>query len=477
MGERSKIIGFGIVSGGYILTMTVKQHKNKNGEWTACHASKRACRYGGSDTHRVAPLNSTEAVKTSTGVIAPPAHPEPSVEDYSYDEQTLRWKVSPGDIPIVQKRIAALNARLEKAGAEEKFEYEVEIGYEQDPETGLMYETAEVVLNRPTLKQNGWSFVARVDEIVNEHGENSFITSSLAGENVSGNYDLKELRCDHCGQKRHRSKTYILRDENGQYKQVGSNCMQPFLGLTPSFWALDPEYVHSTVHRNPGDLHNRAYAVYKTERIVALGLALSNNGKSYSGRNSDGLSTKEKLMDYFFHPKQRVKTLDETEYLEQARTILKETEFNGDQDYAVNMRTLVKQDVVSIRHWGYALSAIPVYMKQTGAYAQREKRVPHKGFVGEVGQKVQDLPARIITKREFETDGYGYRALPVMKTMLVMETQDGKIVKWVTSSGSESVAKSEEGDFVNIKTAKIKGHGSYNDDDQTLVINAKLEIV
>ena len=450
--------------------MAEKQHKNKHGVWATCSATKRACRYGGDDSHRIAPTTapqqSTETV-TSTDEAT-------TTDDYSYDDNVVRWTVNPQDLEIVKKRIDALNARLEKAGADERFEYEVEIDYKQDPESGLMYETAVVTLNRPTLKQNGWTFVSRVDEIFNEDGENSFIVSSLSGESVTGNYDLKELKCDHCGQKRHRAKTYILRDENGQFKQVGSNCMQPFLGLTPSFWSLDPDYVHQNINRNASPTFSRQHAIYKTENLVALGLALSKGGQAYAGRNSEGLSTKEKVMDYLFNPKTRKETVDETAYLEQARTILAKTDFSGDTDYAANMRNLVKHENASPRHWGYVLSSIPVYMKQTSAYEQREKREPYKGFVGEVNEKVRDIPARIIKKHVFESNGYSYYNPTIQKTLLVMETQDKKLVKWVTSSLSDAVNESEEGDFINIQRAQVKGHGEFNGDDQTVVTNAKI---
>lgn len=73
----------------------------------------------------------------------------------------------------------------------------------------------------------GWSLVALVG-----HFEGFLIP--LSGEKVPSKFDPNNTHCDHCDTKRRRRKSFIIKNEDGEFKQVGSGCMKKFLGIDPS---------------------------------------------------------------------------------------------------------------------------------------------------------------------------------------------------------------------------------------------------
>lgn len=64
---------------------------------------------------------------------------------------------------------------------------------------------------------------------------------------------------------------------------------------------------------------------------------------------------------------------------------------------------------------------------------------------------------------------YGYR--PSFGTMLILQTDDGHLIKWSSSS-----TRSEDvGDEVVITGGTVKEHAEYRGDDQTVITRAKIE--
>lgn len=74
-------------------------------------------------------------------------------------------------------------------------------------------------------KINGWSFMGTI-----EHDPQGNMLRSIPGEEMPPEYRSAERRCDHCQKSRTRHHTYIVRNEEGDYKQVGRQCLRDFLG-------------------------------------------------------------------------------------------------------------------------------------------------------------------------------------------------------------------------------------------------------
>lgn len=436
-----------------------QEHLNKKGKWVRCEAKVRTCRYAATSTHRDIvenPPHQSEQIDTTT----PEQAPEPT-----------SWLIAPETIDYTRKRIEALNGRLQRAGSDERFEYTIE--EETLVKNGEHHRVARLTLNTPTLKQNGWTFVARVDELTNDNADSDFIISSINNEKVEDKYKIDTLKCDHCGQVRHRNKTYIIRNEEGEYKQIGSACLKPFLGLSPQFWAQDPEFLEKSVCKQGAPLTSNHTRILKTSGLIALALAVSGGGEKYAGVNAAN-PTKYAVTHQLFGKLLRSEEVDPEPYQKLAEEIIATTKFDDD-NYGDNMRKLMKQEYVNARHIGYVISSIPAYLKQTRGEKIRAPKPVYKGYLGEKGEKFKNVQARILLKRDLGVD-YSHSYYGVEKTLFTAVTNDGKLVKWVTSSRNEQMLQADEGNTVIFDRFTVTGHAEYAGDDQTVVTNVKLTI-
>ncbi len=115
-----------------------------------------------------------------------------------------------------------------------EFEATVELDYDDD---GKRYEVAEVFIEKcfdleinlkQTLKMaGGWSLVAANNH---EVGEIYQIDESVE---IPLRYKPNNSQCEHCGVRSTRVKSYIVKSESNEYKQVGVVCLKKFLGVNP----------------------------------------------------------------------------------------------------------------------------------------------------------------------------------------------------------------------------------------------------
>lgn len=90
----------------------------------------------------------------------------------------------------------------------------------------------EIFGEAPSIK--GWKFVSRI-----LHGEDGNILKTVPGEALPPQFRTVVPQCQHCGYRRRRNDTFVLKNEaTEEYKQVGSNCLSDFLGhASPGLYA------------------------------------------------------------------------------------------------------------------------------------------------------------------------------------------------------------------------------------------------
>lgn len=88
---------------------------------------------------------------------------------------------------------------------------------------GVPYVVVDLVGEQPKL--GGWSFAGTIN-----HLEDGNLVRPLPGVTLDAKYKTAQPLCEHCGYKRRRNDSYVVRSDKGEEKQVGSGCLADFTG-------------------------------------------------------------------------------------------------------------------------------------------------------------------------------------------------------------------------------------------------------
>lgn len=136
------------------------------------------------------------------------------------------YKVYEPNLATLTQRLLRLNTKLSKIGCPVvTFE---QVGHEDiadldNPNKLHRFIKVKVEVVAPAV--NGWKFLATID-----HTPEGNVFRAVPGFTVPAEYRDKAPCCDHCKVNRMRRDTYIVQHEDGRTMQVGSNCLQEFLG-------------------------------------------------------------------------------------------------------------------------------------------------------------------------------------------------------------------------------------------------------
>jgi hypothetical protein len=143
-----------------------------------------------------------------------------------------KFLIPEANYPKFEAQIAKLSRKSMKLIGEEimpvVFGYEYKPFSEGSKET---YKVFNVLLTASTPVLDGWEFVARLDH-TNETGTIVRTVPTYHGE-IPTKYRESVVKCDHCNVQRYRRDTFVLRNEQGEFQQVGSTCLKDFFGHDP----------------------------------------------------------------------------------------------------------------------------------------------------------------------------------------------------------------------------------------------------
>jgi hypothetical protein len=392
------------------------------------------------------------------------------------ETEAPKTKLAVSDLHVVRERVAKANRRLEKAGVSERFELvvgEPELVEERDPYTQLVvarYHEVEVSLAVPQIGYNGWTFVATLS-----FEKAGTIVRTVPGARCS--YRPADQECDHCGTVRHRTETFVVFNaETGEYKQLGRNCLELFLGIRPCLWVFDVEPSLSDTDRSP-----RGVDLESVENIVAAALGVTKGGPGYVSQAAAEFkgvsSTQETRSCLYERPVGRYATERQHElnaYREAAAgyladgTVAKVIEaakaIEGDSEYADNIRILAASEYVDVKNLGLVASFVAVYNRANRVAAERKAKSDRvSGWLGDV--KGQLTTTGTVVNKRFIESRYG------TSTLVEWVTAEGLTCKWFSSNTVEA----NEGDVVTV-TGTVKKHDTYQGLKSTVLTRCKLEV-
>ncbi len=142
---------------------------------------------------------------------------------------------------ILEKKLKSLNKKALKAGtgAITLTKVSETVEKNQDGSVDVFF---QVVVEGETPKIAGWAFLATLDHNSDPSGASNLVYV-MPGQTCPDDYRQSAADCDHCGYRRTRRKTYVLRNESGELKQVGHTCVKDFIGIDPAKVAAQAERI------------------------------------------------------------------------------------------------------------------------------------------------------------------------------------------------------------------------------------------
>lgn len=381
-------------------------------------------------------------------------------------------------IEEARHRIEKANKRLQRAGITEKFTY-TETPTPQDVD-GKKMEAYTLELSVPYISYQGWTFAAAVDIL-----DNGTILRSPNGVNADNLPRPDSHNCDHCGVSRGRKYSYLLKNDNtGEIKQIGKSCLKLFLGVSPvGLWTLQWDDLSDLeIDLNDNDSWSFVPIMFTVDEVIRASMVVSDNGNKFISRaraNERGIpSTSDTVADLLnpsskgmFNMQQRESLMKDVQDINQ--DIIDEVMSAAETvagNYGENLRAVLGNEYITGKHLGLLCSIVSVYHRNK-AHQEKMKiqQEAPSGHIGEIGEKITNIPVTIINKMSF--DGTWN-----VQTMLIMRADDtGHILKWVSASAPQEVGgvKVEIGTKLVIDRATVKKHAEYQGVSQTDIIRVK----
>jgi hypothetical protein len=350
--------------------------------------------------------------------------------DYIIDDNRNEWEVSPnGDKVRVyaipqpnmgkfEERLSKLVRRAVKLGVaapewhmvrESHKVIRVKTDREDERGNTIMEERVllinHITVQHPRVIVADYEFVAMV-----EHTEEGNILHSLPGKSVPPQYRESDAYCDHCQVRRRRNNTFIVRHTaDGNYKQIGRNCLADYLGRDAERYA-DAAELYYTVDElasaseegdfggggGGGDQYDMldTYLSYVAEVISHVGW-LSRS----AAKERDGAQATADIATFHMHPPFGAERRDFLfTYPTQAS---KDTALQAiawcenlsdeevkESDYLHNIRVIARRGLVGYRQKGYAASIVSGYQRYLGELKLKERQILHPSqYVGEEGER------------------------------------------------------------------------------------------
>lgn len=315
----------------------------------------------------------------------------------------------------------------------------------------------------------GWMFIAKIEH---EAGGN-LIKRMVDGVPSPQSWHTCGPNCDHCKVQRNRNDTFMLTNlETGEFKQVGSSCMQDFLGdmqrdperIAAMFdylvqvgrdFDFDPDLVGAL---NLGDLG------VPPEHLMRAVLKIVQEDSGYisaeKGEQLHCLSTGERLRSAFWGSKPIAVTPDAA-HLEQAPSVLSwlREQKESESLWLRNIAHLSDRPCITQKNAGLFASGFVAWNRELQRQLRQDKG--SGDWVGAVGEKIAAF-ATLERKAGYE-NAYGF------VSVLSFRDEEGNALVWKTSSPPAGLVV---GSSYHL-SASVKGHGEFKSDKQTEIIRVK----
>lgn len=352
-----------------------------------------------------------------------------------------------------------------------------------DPALLPQIEYVEVSLDAPDrVSLGGWSLLGRVDTLP----DGSPLVARVPGtENTPLPLVSDPKACDHCGQPRTRTETFLVANDDGRLAQVGRDCLRDFLGHDPAsllWWAKALDRLDDDLN-SFGAPAGSGEPIYATDAVLGLAARVAAHG-GFLGRakarqinaeiDDQGLLRRHTTptadqVSWRLAPPRAFTRRERDEYdrkLAEWENRYPEDQSSADllaatgqgiaalgddpaNEWEANVAQVVAQKHIRPRHLGTAVSAVVLGLRRQERAAP--KAVSPSKHLGVIGDRLT-LPATIVFTRQFPGD-WGTR------TLLKLQGDEGSLQWWATGIPlrPDSQQPWATGDAVTV-SGRVKAH-------------------
>lgn len=393
---------------------------------------------------------------------------------------TQEFKIPTQNIFKLEEHIEAMNKRATRNKLP-LVEFE-ELRVEQEEMEGLggVMKTLISHIIRITgeqVKIAGWCLVA----VLELDDENHAIVRTIPG--MSDESELQRFRraqnhCDHCGINRQRNDVFLIRHDNGEYKQVGRQCLKDFLGhKNPFALASSAEYLADVIdiceaaeneEWGMGGGRSKYFSLKDYLEWVFLAARLYGWVSRQTAYDTHVSATADDAMNLMCNPhrrdddprpgereKQQVQAA-----IEWIRSQDEEELLNLKSTFLWNVYTVCRRDMVDYRRIGLAAALLVAYNGKDGKTGEKKKA---SEWQGQEGEKI----TRTLTCKNISWHRSDYRN-GKSRAWIILEDELGNNYTWGTTR--DEVDK----DKTYTVTGTIKKLDTYEGKQQTQLKNCKV---
>lgn len=345
---------------------------------------------------------------------------------------------------------------------------------------------------------NGWRLVGVIEPVATDRGVENRLTA-VPGEIIPEGYRRAGIACDHCKTIRRRLELFVIRHENGEYKQVGRNCLSAFLnGYDAEAFVCWLEWMQSIVKECEADEEEYrtgfrplvfskiafltlAAAVIRVCGFVSRSAAAKANEESYDGRTKTATADvvswllsphcsqndrkdKEKFIDDCFGKDDEAQKKADADYAAAALAWGKELGEENDYIFNLGVACRMQGDMLRPKEAGIMCSLITAYWRAMNPVVKETTAKPVSSHQGTVGERSSFAGLKVVhTQPTYSDFGTG--------EMVKFVDANGNIFVWFASNQTDF-----EKDKVYNIVATVKKHDAYNGTAQTIINRVKEDI-
>lgn len=299
---------------------------------------------------------------------------------------------------------------------------------------------------------------------------------------IPAEYYTRDCICDHCGTKRRRNDTILIRNiATRQFMTIGRNCLRDFIGYE------NPETVADTLLKlrdmvetatqlvESEDYPTRSKYSYLLPVLECTAISIRLRGwvsrqmaltTGISGTLNHVHCILEKLpFDVKFTAEELRLTESDIETANNAVAwVLNSTD---NSDYMHNLRVIYSDRLVHDKNLGIAVSGVAAYLRHVDNLKRFElqRNAASNVFVGTVNQRLTLSGLTVASTRKFTND-FG------ISTLIIFKTATNETIKWFCSSDIDIA----DGTIVKQLVGTVKTHETYNGLNSTVLTRCKMTI-